>query len=73
MWISVVLQKLKPPSHPIVIVRQPHLGVEIASARKRFLHTLLTSKLATMTQSAQTTIPPNRHKAPGLSGSKIKW
>ena len=36
----------------------PILGVEIARARKRFSHPLLTGKPATMTQSAQTTIPP---------------
>ena len=36
----------------------PILGVEIARARKRFQHPLLTSKPATMTWSAQTTIPP---------------
>ena len=32
-----------------------------------FQHPLLTSKPATMKQSAQTTVPPNHHKAMGLS------
>ena len=36
----------------------PILGAEIARARKRFKHPLLTSKPATMTESAQTNIPP---------------
>ena len=40
----------------------PILGAEIARARKRFQHPLLTSKPVTMTQSAQTTIPPYQHK-----------
>ena len=39
------------------IVRLPHLRVEL------FFHPLLTSKPATMTQNAQTTILLNRHKA----------
>ena len=38
-----------------------------------FYHPLLTSQPATMTKSAQTTIPPNHQKALGLSCSKIKW
>ena len=37
------------------------LRVEIAMARKRFWHPLLTNKLATMTQSDQTTITLNHH------------
>ena len=40
------------------IVRLPLLGVEIARVRKRLQQPLLTRKPATMTQSAQTTIPP---------------
>ena len=36
----------------------PTFGVAIARTRKRFWHPLLTSKPATMTQSAPTTIPP---------------
>ena len=31
------------------------------------------SKLPTMTQSAQTTVSLNRHKALGLSCSRIRW
>ena len=34
------------------------LGAEIARATKRFYQPLLTSKPATITQSAQTTTPP---------------
>ena len=37
------------------------VGVAIVKARKCV--TLLRRRLATMTQSAQTTIPPNHHKA----------
>ena len=48
------------------------LGLAIARARKRFQHPLLTIQPANMTQSAQTTIPPNRHKELGLSATKIK-
>ena len=51
----------------------PTLGAEIARARERFQHPVVTSKPATMTQSAQTTIPPNHHKALALSHSKMKW
>ena len=40
------------------IVRLPLLGVEIARVRKRLQQPLLTRKPTTMTQSAQTTIPP---------------
>ena len=36
----------------------PILGVEIVRAGECFYHPLLTSKPATMTQSAQATIPP---------------
>ena len=51
----------------------PIFGGEIARARKRFQHPLLINKLATMTQSGQTTTAPNCHKAMKLSCSKIKW
>ena len=51
----------------------PILGAEIARASKSFYQTLLRSKPATMTQSAQNTMPPNCHRALGLSHSKIKW
>ena len=37
------------------------LRAEIARARKRFWHPLLTSKPPVVTQSAQTTIPPYQH------------
>ena len=40
--------------------------------KKRFQHGLLTSKPATMTQSSQAIIPPNHHKALGMSRSKKK-
>ena len=43
----------------------PILGAEAVRARKRFQHPLLTSKPATMTQSAKTTIspcPPYQHE-----------
>ena len=39
----------------------PIIRAEIARARKSFQHPLLTSKPATMTQSAETTIPPYQH------------
>ena len=39
----------------------------------RLWNVFSTSKPAIMTQSAQTTISPNRHKAPEFSLSKIKW
>ena len=39
---------------------QPIPGAEIARAKKRFYYPLLTSKPTTMTQSAQTTIPPSQ-------------
>ena len=61
---------------PYAIIRLLILRVEIARARKRFLQTLfwhVTPQHATVTQSAQTTIPPNHHKALQLSRSKIKW
>ena len=45
---------------PVSDIDYPILGAEIARARKRFWHPLLTSKPATMTQSAQTTIPPSQ-------------
>ena len=38
-----------------------------------FLVPLLTSKPATITQSAHITTPPNQQKVPGLTHSKIKW
>ena len=41
--------------------------------QEMFQHTLLTSKPATMTQSAQITIRPDGHKAMRLIRSKIKW
>ena len=51
----------------------PILGVKKSRVKKRFKQPLLTSKPATLTQSAQTTIPTNSYKALGLSRSKIKW
>ena len=48
-------------------------SAEIARTKKSFQHPLLTKKPATMTENAQTTIPPNHHKALRLSRSKIKW
>ena len=64
------------PEMPYAIIRLPILGVEIARARKRFLHTLfwhVSPQPATVTQSAQTTIPLNHHKTLGLRRSKKKW
>ena len=40
---------------------------------KTFLAPNLISRPATMTQSVETAIPPNRRKVLGLSCSKIKW
>ena len=48
------------------------LEVEIDRARKHFKHPLMTGKPITMTQSTQTSIPPNCNKTKGLSRSKIK-
>ena len=50
----------------------PILGAEVAR-ETAFQHPLLTSKPATVTQSAQSAIPLNLHKALGLSRSKMKW
>ena len=52
---------------------RPVLRTEIARTRKSFQHPLQTKKPAIMTENAETTIPPNHHKALTLSRSKIKW
>ena len=48
------------------------LGVEIARAKKGFQQILLTSTPATLTQIAQTTIPPYDSKAKWIETSKMK-
>ena len=55
----------------MIILILIYSGAETANVRKGFSHTLflqVNPKPATITQSAQTTIPPN---APRLSRSKI--
>ena len=42
-------------------------------ATKCFQKTLLTSKPASMTQSAKIMIPPNQHNVLRLTPSNIKW
>ena len=62
VYIRNILHKY--PSHPWSWDSQ---------GQRTFLASLLLTKPATMTQSAQTTITPNQQKALGLSRSKIKW
>ena len=49
------------------------LRTKIARRPGNVFSTLLTSEPATITQIAQTTIPPNHLKALGLNHSKVKW
>ena len=49
------------------------LRAKIARRPGNVFSTLLTSEPATITQIAQTTIPPNHLKALGLNHSKVKW
>ena len=58
-------QKMQQSDYPI-------FRAEIDRARKRFQEPLLTSKPATLTQSAQVTISLNSHKTMELSHSKIR-
>ena len=54
----------------------PILGGEIARAMKRFQHPLVAGKPATITHSAQTTIPsyqPQGQRPKALRRSKLKW
>ena len=60
------------PRNVVIRLSHPWSG-DSQGVRKRFKHTLLTSEPATLTQSAETTIPSNYHKVLGLSCSKIKW
>ena len=52
----------------------PLLGAEIARARKRFYHPLLTSKPTTMTEECSNYHPSlSTLWSEGLSRSKIEW
>ena len=51
----------------------PILGAEMARARKRFWHPLLTSKPATMTQCLNHYPSLSNLKSKGLSLTKMKW
>ena len=55
------------------IVRLPILRKEIARARKRFQHPLLTSRPPTMTQCSNYYSFLSTLRSKGLSHSKIKW
>ena len=54
------------------IVRLPHPWSDRAKSRKRFQHPLLIRKLASVTQSAQTSILSNHHKTLRLNRTRIK-
>ena len=70
LGIKVILRNEQVFTRMIIFILI-YSGAEIARVKKCFLHTLFSQvnrQSATITQSAQTTIPPN---APRLSHSKI--
>ena len=67
-WLTIYIQLCQEMSHS----DYPIPGAEIARARKRAEHPLITSKPTAMMQNSQTTIPSNCHKAVGLGHSKKK-